>query len=334
MNIHTFGQTIPYNPDNLPEISASVGPGTERPVGFITLDLIARLYWSVKNFNVSIAAIPLLDFTFEAFLLGGAMTGTLIGTAAGTATAAATQPIPIGLTGKTKLLHIFSKKVRKVRDGVYNNLTQEQFFLLEQSESEDSEESKDKENALDIDKDIKPNYLVARSYNSKEGILVSPGNYHTLIGSQGVVFINFSDIVYARRQYWPKIMIFVSNPAGGASFRSAIAIRDPLFSASLNNLDNVSPFLKTGLGVRYNVPTIGGVSFVGGFIPLFGSIGTNTANLATAAANTYSIFGSISIGNRCCDRFYFDGAPDEERECYKEDECTGLYRESLEKLDE
>lgn len=326
MNIHTFGQTIPYNPDNLPEISASVGPGTERPVGFVNLDLMARLYWSVKSFRVSLAAIPLLDFTFEAFLLGGGMTGTIIGSTVGFATATSTQPIPIGVTGRTKLLHIFSKKVRKVRDGVYNNLTQEQYFLSEESDGK----------ALDIDKNIKPNYLVARSYNFKEGILVSPGNYHTLVTPQGVVFINFSDIVYARRQYWPKIIVFMGNPAGGAAFRSAIAIRDPLFSASLNNLDNVSAFLKMGLGISYNVPTVGGVSFVGGFIPLFGNIGVNTSNVATAASNTYSIFGSIEIGDRCCDRFYFDGFPNEERECFKEEECNDdvVYRESLEKLDE
>jgi hypothetical protein len=321
MNVHTFGQTIPYNPDNLPEMNASVGPGTERPVGFVNLDLISRLYWSVKTFKISIAAIPLFDFTFEAFLLGGGSTGTIIGSTAGIATAAATDPIPIFLTGRTNLLHIFSKKVRLVRDGVYKNMTQEQFFA-----SINEDKSK---NALDIDPEesLEQNYLVSRFYNFNEGILVSPGNYHTLITRQGVIFINFSDIVYARRQYWPKIMIFMGNPAGGASFRSAITIRDPLFSASLNNLDNVSAFLKAGIGIRYNVPIVGGASFLGGFIPLFGSI-------STLGSNTYSVFGSIEIGNRCCDRFYFDGAVNTERECYKEEDCKDIYRQKTERLDE
>lgn len=329
MNIHTFGQVIPYNPDNLPEAGYAVGPGTERPVGFINLDLIARLYWSVKNFRVAISAVPLFDFTFEAFLLGGGFTGTIIGATAGVATATATQPIPIALTGRTNLLHIFSKKVRRVRDGVYKNLTQEQFFLSEKEKTENSEDSDNEENALDIDpdKNLENNYLVSRFYNFKEGILVSPGNYHTLVTNQGVVFINFSDIIYAKRQYWPKIMIFMGNPAGGASFRSALLIRDPLFSASLKNLDNVSAFLKTGIGSRYNVPVIGGVSFIGGFIPLYGTIGMT-------ASNTYSIFGSIEIGNRCCDRFYFDGAIDEDRECYKEVDCNNIYRKKSENLDE
>jgi ABC-type glucose/galactose transport system permease subunit len=77
-------------------------------------------------------------------------------------------------------------------------------------------------------------------------------------------------------------VLFIKNPAGGSVWRSAIVIRDPLFSASLNRLPNRESF-------SYTIPTlatpnIGGVSFDGGLIQLFGQ----------GDLNTYSIFGSIS----------------------------------------
>jgi hypothetical protein len=323
MKVHTFGQVIPYNPDNLPEAGYAVGPGTERPIGFPSLDLISRVYWTARSFTVAISAVPLFDFTFEAFLLGGGSSGTIVGATAGLAAASLTAPIPVFISGNTKIVHVFNKKVRRSREGVYNNMTQEESFLKanEEEDSSSDSSSSSKVNYLDIDPDIKPNYLGTTINKPKEGVLVSPGGYHALISNAGSVFINFSDVIYARRQYWPKILVFMSNPAGGAGFRSAIAIRDPLFSAALATLPGRSAF--TNIGGSFSVPTIGGFSFLGGVAPLFGQ----------NSGNTYSVFGAINIGKRVCDRFYFDGKPDSEREGYNESLCgdgdRGVYRKEI-----
>jgi hypothetical protein len=301
MNIHTYGQVIPYNPDNLPERGLAVGPGTERPAGFVNLELLAKLYWTVKKFKVAVAAVPLLDFTFEAFLLGGGATGTILGATAGVASAAAATPIPAFLNGDTKAISIFSKKIRKSRDGVYYNQTQSEFFdSNEGSNSTSSSNGNNKTpNALDLDLEIKKNYLVSRNKNPTEGSLVTPGLYHRFLSSQGAVLINFADIVYVKRQYWPKILIFLRSPVnqsaggvggillgGSVSFQSAIVIQDPLFSAALTNADNATAFDLISTSAPLSSPTIGGINFLGNVIPLFGG-----GNL-----NTFAIFGSVSIG--------------------------------------
>lgn len=323
MKIHTFGQVIPYNPDNLPERGNLTGAGSERPVGFASLDLIARLYWTVKSFSFGFGAVPAFDFTFEAFLAGGGSTGTAIGASAGLANATTSAaPIPVYFSGKTQILHIFNKKVRRSREGVYKNLTQEEFFQKENNDP--------KLNALDIDPNIKPNVIGSTFGRPKEGLFVSPGGYHTAFNSSGALFINFSDVIYQRRQYWPKIIITMQNPAGGASFSSAIVVEDPLFSRSLNNLPGRDTSLR--LGGTYNVRTIGGVTFMGGLIPLFARAGD-----VYTMANTYIINGGAVIGFKCCDRYYFDGAEDKDRECYEESICEegpfGVYREDTFNLD-
>jgi hypothetical protein len=319
MNIHTFGQVIPYNPDNLPEQGLVTGPGTERPVGFIDFDLMARLYWSVKSFRVSAIGIPLLNFTFEAFLLGGGVTGTILGSVIGLATAAQTSPVPLALTGETELMHIFTKKVRRVRDGVYRNITQEESFKPSSKESSSSSSSSSSgtkaKSALDIDPDINPNYLVSKYFKPKEGIFVSPGGYHSLITNYGGILINFSDVIYAKRQYWPKVFIFLRNPQSRNIFKSALAIRDPFFSAALQVVNDRTAYRDLTTDVL-STPTVGGVSFLGQLVPLYG----------TGNVNIFSIFGAVSIGNRVCDRFYFDGAPDSTRKGYNEDLCKSVYR--------
>jgi hypothetical protein len=271
-NIHTFGQVIPCNPDNLPEAGLVTGPGTERPVGF-TLARMSKLYWTVKNFKVSIAAVPLLDFTFEAFLLGGGSTGTILGSLGGLATASLTQPIPIFFQGETGFNHVVSKKVRNSNDGVCKGLTPEQFL------------GSTEKVALSIDKAVQPNYTVSELFISDPGLLVAPGGYYRLFNNYGAIFINFSDIIYAQRQYWPKILIFLQNPVGGAVFRSALVIRDPLFSGVLESLPDRQAFQYTTSVL--STPNIGGVIFDGGLIKMFG----------LGDINTYAIFGSIFVEN-------------------------------------
>jgi hypothetical protein len=129
--------------------------------------------------------------------------------------------------------------------------------------------------------------------------LVTPGLYHRFLSSQGAVLINFADIVYVKRQYWPKILIFLRSPVnpnagtaggillgGSVSFQSAIVIQDPLFSAALTNSDDTTAFDLISTSAPLSSPTIGGINFLGNVIPLFGG-----GNL-----NTFAIFGSVSIG--------------------------------------
>ena len=279
---HPFGQVIPYNSDNLPEIGNTFGQGTERPVGFATLDRIALLYWSIRSLRISAAAIPLFDFTFEQFLIGGGLTGSILGSLSGLSLASSSMPVPISFVGKTTCYHLINKKVRLVRDGVYKNLTQEEFFNLGQSSDSSSSSSSKKQNALDIDENIKDNYLGSLTESPKEGFFVAAGPYHRLINRNGAIFINFSDIIYAQRQYWPKVLIFIHNAVGKSVWRSALSIRDPLFSADLTKLKDVWGFSITPSVVAPS--SFGGVSFDGGLIKMFGQ----------GDLNTYSIFGAIS----------------------------------------
>jgi hypothetical protein len=266
MNIHTFGQVIPYNSDNLPEQGFPTGPGTERPIGF-PLDLMAKLYWNANRFKIAVTAIPLFDFSFETFLLGGGMTGTIVGSTIGLALVSMTLPIPIAFGGVTDNYHFINKKIRK-------------------------------KDSLDIDDEIDgPKILSSKTDMPREGTLVSAGPYHRLVTPRGACFINFSNILYFKRLFWPQILIFGWTPSltGGITLTSALFVKDPLFSANLEKLPGVTAFKEifsgspsiagTAVNLVGNTPTIGNINFLGGGIPLFGF-----GNI-----NTYAVFGSISI---------------------------------------
>jgi hypothetical protein len=271
-NVNFLGH-LPYNPDELPERNYLTGSGSDRPIG-LTLGEMVKLYWTVRSYRVRIGSSSIGgDDPFTQFIEGGGNTGGIIGANAGLAN------INLGgsgnnanLNGYTKIINTYRKKIRKEREGVINGVTQK---------------------TVEIDKSISPNIITSSIVRVNEGVLCSAGPIHTFVGASGYVKIDMSDIVFAKRLYWPKIFILLQSSS--LSMSSKIA------------------------GYAGNINVLGGVKFsTYGVIPFYGSsFSRNTPTLV-------SVDGSIEIGTRCCDRFYWDGG-DESRfneTCKKDCEST------------
>jgi hypothetical protein len=305
LNINVLGSHWPIDTEVLPERPNVVGPGTEYPVGF-TLSQIAKLYWTVRSFNINIAA-PGVGDAFTTFLFGGGSTGTIVGSLTGLALA---SMLTAGayLSGRTKSGAVSHAKIRRTISRIDNGITQANAKLLGSADKSE----KNQNNPLSLDADIKQNILGSLNTDVNEGTMAI-GGYHKLTNSGGSVFIDFHDIIYARRQYWPKIIILVGPLTGiGPLFSSAIVFKDPRLKG-LNVL---------GAGV-WNVVTIGGIIFEGAVIQLFGA----APYFPGLGIIPTPVFGSITTGTKVCDRLYWDGKPDSEREGYKEDECKAVVQD-------
>ncbi len=126
--------------------------------------------------------------------------------------------------------------------------------------------------------------LTSSTGNVNEGMLASAGPIHILNQNGGGVTIDFTNVKFYQGLYWPKIVV------------------------NLVNATSVS-------GVGTYGQMIGGVSMdlSTKIIPLFSKV-NNPLAIASIA------YGSILIGKRCGDRFYYDDK-DKER---KEAGCPGL----------
>ena len=118
-----------------------------------------------------------------------------------------------------------------------------------------------------------------------EGSLCSAGPVHSFGGGQGGITIDFSDIIKIGAMYYPRIYILLY----GGSF---------VVTSSVNTTGSDGrEVVGSNPG---NMVIIGGISFgKWGVIPMYGWSAL-VVNVSLAA-------GSIQIGERCSDRFYFDG---------------------------
>jgi hypothetical protein len=149
-----------------------------------------------------------------------------------------------------------------------------------------------------LDTKVSKNRLVQTFSPVNEGTICSAGPIHkialTSAISNAYILIDFSDIIYSTSPqlpkvllYWPKIIIIASSNC--LSFGSL---------ASFGG----------------NVLSSGGINFCNlGVIQVFGN-----TNVGFPVVN--SINGSINIGRRCCDRFYWDGR-DYSASSYKDEPC-------------
>ena len=268
-NINFLGH-LPYNPDELPERNYLTGSGTDRPIG-LTLQEMVKLYWTVRSYSVRIGSLSIGgDDPLTQFIQGGGTSGGLIGATAGLANKNF-EPPP-NLNGNTKIINTYRKKIRKEREGVINGVTQK---------------------TVEIDKSISPNILTSSITKVNEGVLCSAGPIHTLVRASGYVKIDMSDIIFAKRLYWPKIFILLQS--------SRLSMSSKI------------------VGYAGNINVLGGVKFLSyGVIPFYGS--SFSSNMPILV----SVNGSIEIGTRCCDRFYWDDG-DESRfteTCKKDCEST------------
>lgn len=306
LNINVLGSHLTTDPEVLPERSGLIGAGTERPAGF-TLSQMAKLFWTVRSFDVAIG-VPGVGDVLTTFLFNGGATGTLVGSLTGLAIASLLATGSF-IAGRTRSGAVSHAKIRRTISRIDNGITQGNAKLL----GNVSKLGKNQNSPLALDSDIKPNILGSLNTDVNEGTMAI-GGYHKLNTSTGSVFIDFHDIVYAQRLYWPKIIILLGPLTGiGPVFSSAIVFEDPRLKA-LNIL---------GAGV-WNVTTIGGVIFEGNVIRLFGA----EPYFPGLGIIPSPVIGSIAIGTRVCDRFYWDGKPDKEREGYNEQQCKSVVQDA------
>jgi hypothetical protein len=151
--------------------------------------------------------------------------------------------------------------------------------------------------SLEPNEQISPNPKEALIFKSKEdfkpneGTLVSPGPVHVFINKQRNVSvkIDFSDIIYRQSFYYPKITITGRNSRFQFSVGSTLGP-----SSSLNY-----------------------IFFMGSLIPV--SVTTFSSSLLPPNV----LFNcSIEPGDRCCDRFFWDGKDTKRAEIQDCESCS------------
>lgn len=291
-NINFLGH-IPFNPDLL----LDKGRFKDRPVGIGYLDLI-KMYWTVRSFKVKISIQTIAnDDPLATFILAGGTSGGIAGALGGLAAvnqSAARAPGSVSINGYTKIEGSYQKKIRKQKttsspfEGIDNGILPSPGENLEN---------------LEIDTSVKDPNLFANIKKPKEGDLCSAGPVHSIGSGGGYLRIDFSDIIYFQRKYWPKIIFLAAS--GDSRF-------------------STSPFLVKG----YDLPVNGSINLMGYPIKIYGDITFSMGRLIPPFAIAA---GNIEPGDRCCDRFFYDGF-DEEREQQCKEECgdgpKGVYKES------
>jgi hypothetical protein len=290
-HINYFGSGVPFNTDNLPESSFVTGQGSKRPVG-LTLQEITELYWKVKSYKINMSVIDMNFDPFTQFLLGGGASGSIIGSLGGIAAAnqSLSQSPVANVTGRTKTFSSYSRKNRVCKsDGSDSTFIYDKYGNI--IDTKECTALKISKRFVGSDKDI------------DEARLCVAGPVHSLPSptGQGYIQINFTDVIYSNRLYWPIIIVLIGN------------------GESVLTSDILS------LGPNQNNYNIGGLNFCN-----MGVITMSGYSTHTLQPIFYSVQGTISIGERCCDKFYYDGIdrglPDDEcyQKCKTDDEYVNL----------
>ena len=242
-------------------------------MGLSYLNEISELYWTVRSFKVNINVLDLnagVD-ALGTFLLAGGSVGGVAGATAGLAAVTkqlSTSPLST-INGRTRIFSAYRRKNRKCADS---------------SSGSGSFEYDDYGNIINTNgcQKIKlDKTFLSTDLNTNESMLSVAGPIHSLSSpnGQGYVQVNFEDVIYANRLYWPIIQIFIGN--GNVTLTSNIL----------------------ALGEDQNAYNIGGVNFCN-----MGVITMSGYTISNFQPAFYSVGGDFQVGERCCDRFYFDGA--------------------------
>lgn len=277
-NINFLGH-IPFNPDFLLEKNRF----RDRPVGILYNDLI-RMYWTVKSFRVDISIqVIAQDDPLTRFIRTGGTSGGIGGALGGLANV--NQSLSAGdsslkISGFTKINHKYEKYVRNIAtstvpfEGIKNNKLDDVASNVEK---------------LQKDPEVKNNPLFTINLKPNEASLCVPGPIHKINQNRGFLTMDFSDIVFFQKKYWPKIIFLGSTSQ--ASFTS-----NPL------------------RGLTGGLTVIGSIGLLSYNIPIYGSLDLSPDSAIPPIA---IVNGTIKPGNRCCDRFFYDGFDNE-----RASECT------------
>jgi len=235
-----------------------------------------KMYWNTKRFDINISVINPAD-ALLAFTASGGTTGTAMGAIIGLSSAADEfKGGSSALIGKTSISHTFSQKFRLGKKGVE----------VEGEEGEEVDiftmetlETNNPLRSLRLDPEKKHQKLQSNISEINEGTLCSPGPIHKLTTPTGQIIIDLSSIIMRRNLYYPKIII---NMIKG----------------------QVSSALHLG-GL-----TSGGVSFFNGGLVILSTGVTSLSGVPSFVS------GSVSFGQDCCDKFFYDGKDEErKKEC-------------------
>lgn len=259
---------LPVNPDNLLD-AVSIGAGSERPLGF-SFTQIVKLFWGVRAFNINVGVQSQPNVS-----TGGIVSITDALNAVNTINQTLSNSNTVGIVGYTSISTTYKQEVRtaKFTKGrvLDPNAKDSDYFTWQGMKDGEFITSVRRKTAQELNEARSRGInspLVFNNANVKEGNLCS-GPIHKFRSGGGGVTIDLSSIVYRQRQYWPKILISFGN-----------------FSSLGSN----------------GIQLIGGVNMLGGIVPLF-------MDYAYAYTVLYAIaLGSVSIGARCGDRFYYDNA--------------------------
>jgi hypothetical protein len=306
-NVNVLGNFYLDDPDNLPERSFLTGTGTDRPIGF-TQSRFARFFWTYRSFKCSAFGVLPID-QFGAFLAAGGTTGGIIGATAGIAAAISSNGV-VAFTTNTRVAVVNRAKIRVTEEEINNGVTQGNAKIVGKLKNPDIK------NPLELDSVITPNILGSFNNDVNEGS-TSIGSYHFGFSNNGLLLIDFRDTVVIRNIYWPKIILQFGPSSGG---------NGPMFSSTLRitSLQGL-PEKDIIQGGPWNIPVIGGITFDGGVIQMFGN-NSYTSSFPTLGAAI--INGSIAPNiSNVCTPLNWDGYPDDARENYKKEECAKIFRE-------
>jgi hypothetical protein len=290
-NVNFLGG-IPYNPDNLhiPINDRKGKPNifplssSTRVLGYSFNQMFAA-YWTIKSFEINVTAqvVDTVD-PFSQFIAGGGTSAGIIGGLAGLSSISQPQEGSANVRGYTKIYSKYTKRIRKAREGIFNNITQSQFNNLGSK-------------SLDLDEDLNINKMVCNTYRTNEGTLCSAGPVHIFNRNNVLIIIDFSDIRYysyrGRRMYWPNITINIALPSAKAAFGNTI----PSIIIPNNSVNRG-----------------GGLSFINLNVPgTLANLGPSLINSQISTSQFATVNIDIRPGKRCCDRFFWDGK-DKERE--------------------
>lgn len=268
MNLNTFGTIIPFNRENIGDQRVLTGPGTDRPVGF-TQNRMAELYWGVREFETNISVFTFPD-AFQAFIRSQSETGSM-GTAVG---------LTIGLSAAEQSL-------RERGGNIYGKTT----ILFGHHNVKNREEdgkpvtSGARREVIGIQKKV------------NEGVICGAGPIHKVSKINGSLTIDFSNIIFHKRLYWPKITI-----SFGWAFVSYTVFERNGRINFLHDFRQIS----------------GGVFFGGGFIPLY------TQELPRFQYISPLAIGYIRSSLSCCSRFYYDGEEGDKKRMEDCPDCKKL----------
>jgi hypothetical protein len=182
---------IPFSTEELPERVYLVGPGTDRPVGFV-FEQMHDLYWNAKGFDIAAGSVN-FDDPFTKFLLSGGMSGTLIGAMVGTAVVTSSFLEGVGA--------LFAKTERMV---VINRIKKRKFSEKDLNEEGQVLEMGDTELIIEDGKAV---ITTLHKDEPTVGDICGAGPVFKASKNGSQCIIDFSDIIYYKYQYWPRISL-------------------------------------------------------------------------------------------------------------------------------